>query len=288
LSQKTFNNYLKQKIKIRAILPGDNSRIADESTLLIMDILVELEDGSLANVEAQKIGYKFPGQRCACYSSDLLLRQYKRVREQKKETFSYRDIKKVYTIVLFETSTEAFHKFPHDHVHYARQKTNTGLDIDFLQEYILIPLDIFRGNLYNKGIRNQLDAWLTFLSVDDVEWIEKLIQQYPEFIPLYKDVYTLCMNTENIMGIFSEELKILDKNTTLLMIDEMQEMIDAQKNIIHQKDEALSQKDEALNQKDEALLQDKEILRQKDEALRQKNEEILRLRKLLDMKNEKC
>lgn len=179
---------LKQKIKIRAILPGDNSRIADESTLLIMDILVELEDGSLANVEAQKIGYKFPGQRCACYSSDLLLRQYKRVREQKKETFSYRDIKKVYTIVLFETSTEAFHKFPHDHVHYARQKTNTGLDIDFLQEYILIPLDIFRGNLYNKGIRNQLDAWLTFLSVDDVEWIEKLIQQYPEFIPLYKDV----------------------------------------------------------------------------------------------------
>ncbi len=67
-----------------------------------------------------------------------------------------------------------------------------------------------------------MDAWLTFLSVDDVEWIARLIQQYPEFIPLYKDVYTLCMNTENIMGIFSEELKILDKNTTLLMIDEMQ------------------------------------------------------------------
>ncbi len=51
---------LKQKIKIKAILPGDNSRISDESSLLIMDILVELEDGSLANVEAQKIGYKFP------------------------------------------------------------------------------------------------------------------------------------------------------------------------------------------------------------------------------------
>ncbi len=42
-----------------------------------MDIVVELEDGSIANVEAQKIGYAFPGQRSACYSADLLLRQYK-------------------------------------------------------------------------------------------------------------------------------------------------------------------------------------------------------------------
>ncbi len=142
-----------------------------------------------------------------------------------------------------------------------------------MQEYILIPLDIFRQNLYNKGIGNQLDAWLTFLGVDDVGWIERLIQQYSEFIPLYKDVYTLCMNTENIMGIFSEELKILDRNTTLLMIDEMQEKINAQENIIRQKDEA--------------LLRDKDALRQKDEALSQKDEEILRLRRLLDMKNEK-
>ncbi len=52
-------------------------RIADETSLLITDIVVELEDGSIANVEMQKIGYLFPGQRCACYSADLLLRQYK-------------------------------------------------------------------------------------------------------------------------------------------------------------------------------------------------------------------
>ncbi|MCI8382371.1 MAG: hypothetical protein HFI07_11375 [Lachnospiraceae bacterium] len=60
-------------------------RIADETSLLITDIVVELEDGSIANVEMQKIGYLFPGQRCACYSADLLLRQYKRVRGKEKE-----------------------------------------------------------------------------------------------------------------------------------------------------------------------------------------------------------
>ncbi len=30
--------------------------------------------------EMQKVGYLFPGQRSACYSADLLLRQYKRIR----------------------------------------------------------------------------------------------------------------------------------------------------------------------------------------------------------------
>jgi hypothetical protein len=48
---------LAKKVKICKVLPTDSTRIADESSLLIMDILVELEDKSLANVEVQKIGY---------------------------------------------------------------------------------------------------------------------------------------------------------------------------------------------------------------------------------------
>ncbi len=35
--------------------------------MIIMDIVVELESGALANVEIQKVGYRFPGQRSACY-----------------------------------------------------------------------------------------------------------------------------------------------------------------------------------------------------------------------------
>ena len=63
---------LGQSVTIKRVLPGDSTRLADEQSLLIMDILVELADTSLANVEVQKIGYRFPGQRSACYSSDLL------------------------------------------------------------------------------------------------------------------------------------------------------------------------------------------------------------------------
>ena len=71
---------LKQKVKIIEVLPNEGTRLADESTLLIKDIVVQLEDGSIVNLEIQKIGYMFPGERGACYSADLLLRQYRRIR----------------------------------------------------------------------------------------------------------------------------------------------------------------------------------------------------------------
>ena len=58
---------LKCQVKIVRILPNDSTRIADEVSLLITDIVVELEDGSLANVEIQKIGYAFPPEGCDRY-----------------------------------------------------------------------------------------------------------------------------------------------------------------------------------------------------------------------------
>ena len=55
------------------------------TSLLLLDIIVQLEDGSIANVEIQKIPYTFPGERMSCYSADLLLRQYTRVKRGKRK-----------------------------------------------------------------------------------------------------------------------------------------------------------------------------------------------------------
>ena len=40
---------LNQQVKVLAVLPNDTTRIADESSLLVTDLVVSLEDGSLAN-----------------------------------------------------------------------------------------------------------------------------------------------------------------------------------------------------------------------------------------------
>ncbi len=214
---------IKKQVRILCALPNDTTRIADESTLVVTDIVVELEDGSIANVEIQKIGYKFPGERCACYSADMLLRQYKRVRSAKKKGFSYEDIRNVYTVVLFEKSPVSFNQFPDTYIHTFEQGSDSGLQLELLQKYIFISLDIFKKNRYNKPIKSRLDAWLTFFSEDSPQRIVELIGTYPEFKFMYEDIYRMCRNMEGIMGIFSEELRILDRNTVQLMIDEMQD-----------------------------------------------------------------
>lgn len=150
-----FNDFISemlgQRVKVLKVLPNESARIAAESSLLVMDVVVQLEDGSIANVEVQKIGYLFPGERSACYSADLLLRQYKRAREELGATFSYKNIKKVYTIVLFEKSGSEFRKFSAElYLHRFRQTSDTGVEINLLQEYTFVCLDIFNNIIHNK------------------------------------------------------------------------------------------------------------------------------------------
>lgn len=219
------------KVQILNVLPNESSRIAAEDSLLVMDIVVELADGSIANIEVQRIGYAFPGQRCACYMSDLLLRQYKRVKGEQGKTFSYRDIKKVYVIVFMEKSTQAFHRLPKEFIHRGKFSFSTGLNLDIPQEAIFFPLDIFLKNLQNIDISSYytLEVWLTFLSCDNPADILRLVDACPEFEPLYQEVYRMCQDTEKMMSIFSEELAIMDKNTVQYMVDEMQDTIDTLK-----------------------------------------------------------
>ena len=267
---------LGQSVTIKRVLPGDSTRLADEQSLLIMDILVELADTSLANVEVQKIGYSFPGQRSACYSSDLLLRQYKRVKGERKKAFSYKDIKSVYTIVFFETSIKEFHEYPQNYIHKFKQQSDTGLELELLQKYVFIPLDIFRiiyhNNVKSNGKNgggncwNRTEAWLTFLSTDEPEIIIELISQYPEFKEMYEEIYVMCQNVEKVMEMFSKELIQLDRNTVQYMIDEMQDTIDVQKETIDTQKEKLEEQKTTINtQKEELEAKQNTIDTQKDE-----------------------
>ncbi len=261
-------------VKIHAVLPNDSTRLADESSLLITDIVVELKDGSLANVEVQKLGYKFPGERSACYSADLLLRQYKRVRNKKRKKFSYRDIKSVYNIVLFESSPEEFHEFPDVYIHRSEQKSDTGIKVELLQKYVFIPIDIFKKRQHNKGITGKLDAWLMFFCGEKPEEIVRLIEAYPQFKPMYEEAYEMCRNMEDIMGLFSKELRELDRNTVQLMIDEMQEKLEQKREELKHKSEELKHKSEELEHKKEELEQQKIRADKIEESERQKSKQL--------------
>ncbi|MCD7955169.1 MAG: PD-(D/E)XK nuclease family transposase [Lachnospiraceae bacterium] len=277
--EKFISLLLRKNVKILPVLPNE-SRIAAEDSLLAMDIVVELEDGSIANVEMQKIGYAFPGQRSSCYSADLLLRQYQRVKTDKKKSrdksFSYRYIKDVYTIILFENSPIECRNIPDRYIHYGKTKFDTGLAIHMPQEYVYVPLDIFREILHNRGIKSELDAWLTFLCEDAPEMIELLIRQYPHFRELYNDVYKLCGNMEDIMGCFSEALQEMDRNTVQYMIEEQQAQIEEQQVQLNEKDSKIEeQKDQIEEQKgqiEEQQVQLEEMRAEAENARKEKRE----------------
>lgn len=276
-----LSEILGKKIKILKVLPNESAKIAAESSLLIMDIVVQFEDGSIANVEVQKVGYLFSGQRSACYSSDLLLRQYKRVRLELGKSFTYKEIKKVYTIVLFEKSNAAFTKFSKEqYIHRFEQKSDTGVEMDLLQEYTFICLDIFNNTIHNEGrkIESRLEEWLVFLSQDDPDMIINLLNCNPEFKKIYEEVYTICLNMERMMSMFSKELEILDRNTVKLMVDEMIEEYTKMTEEHAKRMEALDEVGRQMEDKQEKLKADEEKLKANEEKLKA-NEAKLKARK---------
>lgn len=173
----------------------------------------------------------------------------------------------VYTIVLYEKSPEIFKKHSERYIYEFRQRTDIDMDINLLQRYVFVSLDIFINMLHNRGITSKLEAWLTFLASDVPEDIIMLMQTYPEFKVLYEDVYAICTNTEKVMNMFSKELAQLDKNTVQYMIDEMQDEIDGMHQQLEEKNrefaEVISEKDReimnVINEKDReiAMLREK-------------------------------
>ena len=140
--------------------------------------------------------------------------------------------------------TDSFQK---NYLHRFSQKSDTGINMDLLQEYVYIPLDVFQKIVQNKGVRNKLEAWLMFFSTDEPEKMAELMEKYPEFQKMYREIYELCLNVEKVMEMFSKELQELDRNTVQYMIDEMQEEIDGLKADLQEKENVLSKKEAENN-----------------------------------------
>ena len=127
-----------------------------------MDMVVLMADGSIANIEIQKISYDFPAERISCYSADLVLRQYKMITGKNQvgkhkpsmngsSKPSYKDMRKVHTIILFEDSNKSLISDMDKvlYFHVGKTKFNTGIKIELLQDFVLVSLDTFKKYRYS-------------------------------------------------------------------------------------------------------------------------------------------
>ena len=97
--------------------------------------------------------------------------------------------------------------------------------MDLLQRCVLIPLDIFKETIQNRPISTLLEAWLTFLGEDNPARLVELFEAFPQFVAMYETLYNMYGDMVKAMGFFSEELRIMDRNTAKYMIDEMDDEI---------------------------------------------------------------
>lgn len=145
---------LGQHVTVIEVFPNTNYTFPN--SFVIMDMVVRLDNGSITNIEIQKVPYDFPAERISCYSADLVLRQFRMLKGMETENTdhgsssygkpSYSGMKKVHTIIFFEKSSSSL-KSPVNkkaYFHVGKTTFNTGINISLLQEYHLISLDTFK------------------------------------------------------------------------------------------------------------------------------------------------
>ncbi len=272
-----ISSVLGEDIRIDHTLPNEGIRLNEKGSFVIMDVAAVLKNGSFIDVEMQKIGYNFPAQRTSCYLSDMVMRQYNLLRSRSREKFSYHDMKKSYLFIIMAQSTEDFSSTT-EYIHHRKVSYSSGITLPDTENITYISLDTFQKTIQN--ISSIRDAWLTFLSKDDASSIVELVNKYPQFLPLYKEIAEFRKSPEEVIGMYSETLAIMDRNMERLMVDELREekerllksVADLSKSEMSLKQEAKALKQETVSLKQETVSLKQETVSLKQETVSLKQE----------------
>lgn len=263
---------LKQPVKIRSIIPVEGLRQYEADSLVVMDISLELEDGSIIDVEMQKVGYYFPGQRADCYGADFIMRQYNRLRNELGKSFTYRAMKPVILLVIMEQSSKEFSTAAPNYIHRSIQSFDSGASLPTLFQKIFISLDTFHDVVQN--INTEEDAWLTFLTSNQPEQIVQLVNQYPQFLSCYQELAQFRKKPKEMITMYSEALAFADRNTARYMIDDQNKQLKAQEQQLTQNRQQLDQQSQQLAQQNQQLEQQGQQLAQQSQQLAQQSQQL--------------
>jgi hypothetical protein len=257
---------LGQHVTVIEVFPHTNYTFPN--SFVIMDMVVRLDNGSITNIEIQKVPYDFPAERISCYSADLVLRQFRMLKGMETENTdhgsssygkpSYSGMKKVHTIIFFEKSSSSL-KSPVNkkaYFHVGKTTFNTGINISLLQEYHLISLDTFKkyrysdimdgrididstdcdDSQYNSGLTEKMKLdrlkYLSLFTAATPSEINRLVTLFPELSSIRSQIREYLTRPGEVLNMFSEALRILDRNTAELMADRYKSQLkDVQKEL---------------------------------------------------------
>ena len=296
---------LGQKVTVLEVFPNEDSQFL--GVMIIMDMVVLMADGSIANIEIQKISYDFQAERISCYSADLVLRQYKMITGKNESSMngsskpSYKDMRKVHTIILFEDSNKSLISQVDKalYFHVGKTQFNTGIKIELLQDFVLVSLDTFKkyrysdiregrikitdydydssqynDELVSEKMKQDRLKYLSLFVAETPQEIERLIEIFPDLESVRRDINEYLERPGEVLSMFSEALRILDRNTAELMVDRMKDEMEALKEQNNELQQKLKKADNLQDQNNELSTQNNKL-----------QAEVERLKKLLAEQN---
>lgn len=154
-------------------------------------------------------------------------------------------------IFVMETSSETFLADHTHYIHSGRMAYDTGIRLNDLFENIYISLDTYKNFVHTK-IKSKKEAWMLFLASDRIEDIMEVCEAYPEFIPIYQEVFEFSDQVEELVMMFSDALRQMDRNEERYMVEELR-----------MEREALEKEKDKLSRENRDLLRENRQLKRK-------------------------
>lgn len=110
---------------------------------------------------------------------------------------------------------------------------------------------------------------MTFLGEDDPARLVELFEAFPQFIAMYETLYNMYGDMVKAMGFFSEELRIMDRNTAKYMIDEMDDEI---KLLQSKKDQLETEKHQLVTEKNQLETEKSQLETEKSQLETEKSQ----------------
>ena len=115
--------------------------------------------------------------------------------KKNKVRFDYGQMRPVYTIIILENSYYQFLDYPDIWKHTGRVMFDSGIELDFLYNFIYVALDKFR----------------------------ELNENEEELFEIIRSVSIFCMDVERVLDMVSEALIEFDRGTEERMLEEARE-----------------------------------------------------------------
>ena len=80
-----------------------------------------------------------------------------------------------------------------------------------------------------------------FIGSDKPEDIQKVLDNYPKFEEIYREIVAFRYHPEEAISMFSETLKVLDENTVKYMVEEMKQELEEKDREIQEKNRKIEE-----------------------------------------------